>query len=134
MSDSYIGLELRRHVTSRAARRCEYCLIHEEDTFIGCQIDHVISEKHGGLTNANNLALACVFCNRYKGSDIATLDEIGNLTALFNPRTQLWHEHFQFVGLHILGTTSIGRSTSRLLRFNDYERLEERRLQVKPAG
>jgi len=130
MSESYIGTELRRLVASRASRRCEYCLIHEDDTFVGCQVDHVISEKHGGLTAETNLAYACVFCNRYKGSDIATLDKTGALVALFNPRTQRWHEHFHFAGLRIMGKTTVGEATGRLLRFNDPERIEERELQT----
>jgi hypothetical protein len=52
---------------------CEYCLIHEKDTFYGCQVDHIISEKHGGLTTADNLAYACTFCNRCKGSDVGSI-------------------------------------------------------------
>ena len=47
MSESYISAELRRQVAARASRRCEYCLIHEEDTFFGCHVDHIVSEKHG---------------------------------------------------------------------------------------
>ena len=47
MSTSYIGAELRRYVFARAERLCEYCLIHEEDTFFGCEVDHILSEKHG---------------------------------------------------------------------------------------
>ena len=133
MSESYVCAELRRVVTARASRRCEYCLIHEIDTFLGCQVDHVISEKHGGITDANNLALACAFCNRYKGSDIATLDEDGQLLPLFNPRLMTWQEHFEFSGVEIEGITAMGRATVRLLRFNDLDRIEERRLQVQPA-
>ena len=40
--------ELRRVAIERAAGRCEYCRIRETDTFLGCQIDHVIPEKHIG--------------------------------------------------------------------------------------
>ncbi|WP_408103981.1 HNH endonuclease [Tolypothrix campylonemoides] len=29
--------------------------------------------KHGGETTAENLALSCLSCNRYKGSDFATI-------------------------------------------------------------
>lgn len=87
MSKTYIGVELRRHAIARAERICEYCLIHEDDTFFGCHVDHVISEKHGGLTVADNLALACTFCNLHKGSDIASLSSQGLLTHFFNPRT-----------------------------------------------
>ena len=70
---SYVGVELRRLVQSRAKQICEYCLMHEADTYAGCQVDHIISEKHGGLTSADNLAHACAVCNRGKGSDIASL-------------------------------------------------------------
>lgn len=55
---SYVPTELRRLVAERADHICEYCLIHERDTYAGCQVDHVISEKHGGPTEADNLALA----------------------------------------------------------------------------
>ena len=47
---SYVPPGLRRLVRSRAEDLCEYCLIHEEDTFLGCQLEHIISEKHGGET------------------------------------------------------------------------------------
>ncbi len=49
------------------------------------QVDHVISEKHGGPTEEHNLAFCCPFCNRAKGSDIASLVE-SELVRLFNPR------------------------------------------------
>jgi antitoxin (DNA-binding transcriptional repressor) of toxin-antitoxin stability system len=60
MSQTYIPVELRRLVISRADHRCEYCHIHEDDTYFGCEVDHVISEKHGGPTVAENLAYACL--------------------------------------------------------------------------
>lgn len=60
----YVTEELRELVAIRAERLCEYCLIHEEDTFFHCQVDHIISLKHGGPTDADNLAYACVICIR----------------------------------------------------------------------
>ncbi len=126
MSESYISTELRRLVVTRAQRRCEYCLIHEEDTFFGFQIDHIISEKHGGETTADNLAQACATCNAKKGSDIATLEN-GLLVAFFNPRTDVWSEHFRFDGPRIDGLTLVGLATARLLGFNHPRRIEERR-------
>lgn len=85
---SYVSAELRQLVRARACDLCEDCLLHENQTFYGCQIDHVISEKHGGQTIADNLALACTFCNRAKGSDIGSLaGETLTLTPFFNPRT-----------------------------------------------
>ena len=70
---SYVSTELRALVARRADWLCEYCLIAEEDTFLGCHVDHVISEKHGGPTSADNLAYACVFCNQAKGSDVGSI-------------------------------------------------------------
>lgn len=82
MSNTYISAKLRKLIVERAKNTCEYCLIHESDTFFGCHIDHIISEKHDGPTEAGNLAMACTFCNLHKGSDIASLSGNGALTAL----------------------------------------------------
>lgn len=58
MSSTYIPADLRRQVIERANGLCEYCLIHEDDTYFGCQVDHIISEKHYGPTEADNLVTA----------------------------------------------------------------------------
>ncbi len=58
---TYISVKTRQLVAQRAEFRCEYCLIHEEDTFFGCEIDHIISKKHGGSNELENLAYACLF-------------------------------------------------------------------------
>jgi 5-methylcytosine-specific restriction endonuclease McrA len=59
MSHTYVPAELRRLVRQRAGDRCEYCLIPEAVTFASHEVDHVIAEKHGGLTDQANLALSC---------------------------------------------------------------------------
>ena len=56
MERPYLNLELRRLVAERADNLCEYCLIAEHDTILGCAIDHIISIKHGGSSNIDNLA------------------------------------------------------------------------------
>jgi hypothetical protein len=53
-----LGDALRRLVAERAWHVCEYCLVHEDDLFHGCEVDHVISLKHDGQTTAENLACA----------------------------------------------------------------------------
>jgi hypothetical protein len=53
VSGTHISAALRRAVIARAERCCEYCLIHDDDTFYGCEVDHIISEKHGGATAAS---------------------------------------------------------------------------------
>ncbi len=127
MSTTYVNAELRHLVAARAQGLCEYCLIAEEDTVLGCQVDHVISEKHGGLTNEENLAAACVFCNQAKGSDIGSIAcETGALVRFFNPRTDRWSEHFFLKDYRIEPLTEIGDVTARILQFNNVERLLER--------
>lgn len=95
------------------------------------QIDHLIPRKQEGETAEHNLACACIDCNRFKGSDIAAFDlETGVLTMLFNPRTQVWADHFTPDGAIISGQTAVGRVTVRLLRFNDPLRLLQRQVLI----
>lgn len=122
-----LSAEIRLFVAARADYLCEYCLVAEEDTFFGCHVDHIISIKHRGETKAENLAYACAFCNRFKGSDIASLtSETGALIRFFNPRIDRWADHFQLGGLLINSRSEIGEVTARILRFNDNERVLER--------
>jgi len=51
--------ELRQLVWQRALSRCEYCQVPADVALLPFQIDHIIAEKHNGLTVAENLALAC---------------------------------------------------------------------------
>jgi HNH endonuclease len=90
---------LRRQVQERAQGRCEYCLIHESDMYYPHEADHVIAEKHGGPTSLENLAWACFYCNRFKGSDLASVDPTSNkVVFLFHPREQRWNRHFRLNG------------------------------------
>lgn len=128
MPTTHIPAEMRRLVTERANNCCEYCLIHQDDVSTSHQVDHLIALKHSGRTVSENLALACQLCNRYKGSDFATIDhDTGEVVILFNPRTQIWNEHFKLSGAHIVGLTPVGRATVILLQINDKARVEDRR-------
>jgi hypothetical protein len=129
---SYVAAELRRIVAERACGICEYCLVHEDDTYFGCQIEHVIAEKHGGKTTADNLACACAVCNRAKGSDIGSRSAVtGQFIRFFNPRADRWSEHFEIQGAMIVPCTPIGGVTAAILQFNIPERLAERRRLVR---
>jgi hypothetical protein len=124
---SYVPADLRRLVGTRSQGLCDYCLLHEDDMFYGCQVEHIIAEKHGGLTTAENLAAACVFCNRAKGTDIATISPAtGHLCRLFHPRQDRWSDHFRVDGTIISGISDVGESTAMLLGFNLTDRLLER--------
>jgi len=129
VSPGYVSSELRREVYQRAHGRCEYCLLSQQDAFFPHESDHIIAEKHGGATTIKNLALAYFDCNRFKGSDIASLDpDTGSLVALFNPRTQKWKEHFSFEGGLIIALTPTASATVRLLKLNLPARVEARAL------
>lgn len=124
----YIPVALRRAVITRAGNCCEYCLLSQEDIFFSFEIDHIISQKHGGETKLANLCLSCPDCNRYKGSDIGSIDrETGVFTPLFNPRVQTWSDHFRLDNFVIEPLTSVGRVTERVLRLNLLERIQDRK-------
>jgi hypothetical protein len=124
-----IDAALRELVRSRADGLCEYCRISERFTLAEHEIDHVIAIKHGGQTVSENLALCCAVCNRFKGSDIASIDpETGQLTPLFHPRLDGWDDHYHQRNGEILALTSRGRATVRLLRMNRPRRIRERQI------
>jgi hypothetical protein len=127
MSVTYIPNALRNLVYERAKGCCEYCLISEDVSFAKHQIDHIIAEKHGGLTIEENLALSCTICNKYKGSDIASIDnETDAIVPLFNPRKDIWSKHFRIENEVFIGLTPNARATIRLLQLNSPVRIEER--------
>jgi hypothetical protein len=124
---AYISDELRRLVAKRATHACEYCLIPSSLSFYPHEIDHIISLKHQGKTNASNLAYACWRCNRFKGSDLGSFDpDTGEFAFLFNPRKQVWTDHFRLLEGWIDGQSSEGRVTTLLLRLNADARIRER--------
>lgn len=120
MDRPYLNKELHRLVANRADYLCECCLIQEEDTILGCTVDHIISIKHGGSSNEDNLAYCCVFCNRFKGSDIGSIIwENKEFVRFYNPRWDYWDQHFKINDFVIESITSIGEVTARILGFND---------------
>lgn len=112
-------------VRQRAGQRCEYCQLHQEDSPVATlHIEHIIPKKHGGSDDVANLALACIDCNLYKGSNLTGIDpESGEIIELFHPRRQRWSDHFEWRGIYIDGRTAIGRTTVRVLNMNSDDRL-----------
>lgn len=127
----YVSAALRRLVLRRSREMCEYCLIHQTFSIYSHEVDHAIATKHGGETIADNLVLSCFPCNRHKGADLASFDPLTKtLTPLFNPRIQVWAEHFKLDGATIQGLTAIGRTTIFLLQLNQVGRLQLRQALV----
>ncbi len=124
---THISEAMRREVAARAENRCEYCLLDQQDALYKHEIDHIIPEKHRGKTVLDNLCLACLECNRYKGSNFGSFDpDTGQVALLFNPRRQVWREHFRLDGARIIPLSPEGRVTIFILNFNDELRVRER--------
>ncbi|MCA9969183.1 MAG: HNH endonuclease [Anaerolineales bacterium] len=124
---TYIPAPLRELAARRAAGRCEYCRFPEDAMLLAFEMEHIVAEKHGGKTVAANLALACPYCNRAKGTDLGSIDpETGELTPFFNPRMQEWADHFRLDGANIVPLTPAGRVTAAILQFNHPDRVAER--------
>lgn len=127
---SDVSLELRRIVAVRAGHRCEYCRLPQSVALHKHEPDHIVPVQHGGNTEATNLALACMRCNRFKGPNVGSFDpHTGELVRFFNPRDDSWEDHFEFEESgEIYPLTPEGRVTALILRLNDNDRVIERRV------
>jgi len=82
-------------VAARAFHSCEYCHAPESVFNFPFEVDHVIPVSSDGKDTEENLALACRSCNIYKAAFLDGVDpETSDSTTLFNPRIQIWREHF----------------------------------------
>lgn len=125
----YIPVALRQLVRDRARQSCEYCLIHEDDSLLPHEPDHIIALKHRGQTTESNLAWTCFTCNRSKSSDLGSIDiETNQLVRLFHPRSDNWEDHFQLErDGQISALSDIGRVTVFLLELNRTDHIEVRK-------
>ena len=129
-----IGNPLRRSVASRANERCEYCHYPEQFSPSSFQVEHIVPRFAGGLTELNNLALACSHCNAHKATRENGTDPLtGTDVRLFSPRIDDWTVHFLLnreTG-EIEGQTSIGRTTVKVLLMNAKQPIRARRNLIK---
>ena len=110
----------REAIRRRAKRRCEYCRLPDSAmNSSDFHVEHIVARKHGGKSSMENLAWSCIYCNLYKGPNLASFDpDTGKLTPLFNPRVTRWKEHFRMAGARIIGLTPVGRTSVWLLEMN----------------
>lgn len=115
--------ELERLVTMRASNRCEYCRMHQALQGGTFHLEHVLPKSRGGETTLDNLAWACPGCNLRKSNRVEVKDPTCNANVpLFNPRTDIWHEHFVWDDYQATGLTLIGKATIAALQMNDDRR------------
>lgn len=84
-------------------------------------VEHIIPRYSGGKTILENLALSCQGCNNHKHVKVLGVDPVTEQAVpLFNPRQQLWKEHFAWNADYtiVIGLTSVGRATIKVLHLN----------------
>lgn len=122
---------IRRIVAARALGCCEYCYCLEEFATQSFTIEHIKPRQAGGETTLENLAWSCFGCNSYKHTKTQAIDpETGEKVLLYNPRTQVWKEHFSWSDdfTRVIGKTPCGRATIEALRLNRVGVVNLRRL------
>ena len=123
-----VAAAIAGEVRRRARDRCEYCRMHQSLQGGTFHIEHINPESKGGGSSPGNLALACAGCNLHKSDRVSATDPGSSVTtALFNPRHDVWSEHFVWIGFHLQGKSPIGRATVALLQLNHARRLLIRR-------
>jgi len=116
--------ETTRQVIDRARGRCEYCRMHQSLQGATFHIEHINPQAAGGPDTSDNLALACPSCNLGKSSRVTVPDPETDLDVpLFNPRTDLWADHFAWNDRRIVGLTPTGRATVAALNLNQPRRV-----------
>lgn len=119
-----MSASLRPLARERAGGRCEYCGIAQHESLMSFHVEHIVPRQHGGLTVAENLALACPNCNLHKGPNLTGIDpDSREVFKLFHPRQDAWAEHFRPEDGRIIGITAVGRTTVWLLKMNDEDQV-----------
>ena len=124
----------RNLIAQRAGFRCEYCRVHEDDSFLTFHLEHIAAKKHGGGDEPENLAYACPHCNSNKGTDLTTfLTNYDDIVQLFNPRKHDWFDHFESKLGKIYPKSRTGEATIKLLQLNAPDQII-RRAFLEEAG
>lgn len=129
-----IAPALRRRIAEQARYRCGYCLTQEIVSGVPLTVEHIIPIARGGQAVEENLWLSCRLCNEAKGVLTEAIDpESGATFPLFNPRLQVWADHFAWSedGTHVIGQTPTGRCTVNALSLNDELRVRARAIWVE---
>jgi len=75
-------------------------------------IEHVVPRVKGGTSDSSNLALACPSCNMHKADRISSQPSSSiTAVAFYNPRSEVWVEHFEWDAYTLVGKTEVGRVT-----------------------
>jgi hypothetical protein len=117
-------------VAKRAGHCCEYCRAPEAIFNFPFEVEHIVPTSRGGADHASNWALSCRACNLHKHVSVEAPDpETRRTVPLFNPRRDLWDEHFRVeeATAALVGLSPTGRATIAWLRMNRPAQVEARR-------
>src|SRR5215213_12001812 len=134
MKRKKIPNKIKENVQKSANNRCGYCSARQDLVYTDLQFDHLNPFSKGGTDKEENFWLACPRCNLAKSDKTDGFDDVTRTRVpLFNPRTQDWHEHFEWSadGLYIIGKTAIGRVTVAEVKLNNDLFLKVRRNWIK---
>jgi hypothetical protein len=118
-------------VEKRARWRCEYGRAPQRVSGYRFHVEHIVPRAQGGSDGLRNRALACATCNLAKtDNEVGTDPRTGVEVRLFNPRKQVWEEHFRWAKDRqtIVGRTPSGRATVAALDMNNDLHREARHL------
>jgi hypothetical protein len=116
-----ITKKTRLLVANRAAFCCEYCWSQEKYSPDYFSIEHIIPRIKNGVDALFNLAYSCMACNNHKYAHIEAIDPVsGVLFPLYNPRIDVWAEHFRWSNDYsiLTGISPKGRATIDKLKLN----------------
>lgn len=121
MSPARLHVEIRNFVARRASGCCEYCLSQADFCPDPFSVEHITPVVNEGGNDTSNLAYCCQGCNNHKFTSTVAKDiSTGEMVALYNPRQQVWSEHFVWNEDFsiLLGISPTGRASIRKLRLN----------------
>lgn len=117
----YYSKKIKGFIKGRAKGRCEYCQWFDDFAPSPYNIEHIIPSSKGGLSSLENLAFSCRGCNGHKSNTVKVRHDLSaSWIDLYNPRTQIWSEHFAWdmTKTKIIGLTPTGEVTIQTLKMN----------------
>ncbi|MCB8944649.1 MAG: HNH endonuclease [Ardenticatenaceae bacterium] len=131
---SQVPRKIRDQIAAEAKHRCGYCLMQEVVSGIPLTLEHIVPQAKDGSDETENLWLSCRLCNEAKHVLTEHQDpQTGEMVPLFNPRYQIWHDHFRWHenGTIMVGLTAVGRATIEALSLNSELRQRSRAIWVE---
>ncbi len=119
-----VNQAIRQVVRESANFSCEYCGVSETESGGELTLDHFRPVSKNGGDELENLVYCCFRCNTFKGDYWA---DTPKKTQLFNPRNDIYDEHFWLADSgKLLAFTEVGEFSIQLLRLNRQPLIKKR--------